>query len=102
MTAGDYNPPLNLTGEACVSACSILSSTIKFAGITASGICLCSESKEICLNQTSSNVSCDYPQSDGLYYKVYPVASMSTLDVPATAMVFEEFSVTIGSVGNVL
>ncbi|CAB4008698.1 Hypothetical predicted protein, partial [Paramuricea clavata] len=96
VTAGDYHPLINLTGEACVSACLSLDSRMTFAGVTANGICLCSQSDDICL-EPASNTSCNYPQSDGWYYNVYRASKLPTLDVPSSVMVFDEFNITIGS-----
>ena len=74
---------------------------MKFAGVTANGICLCSQSDDICL-EPASNTSCNYPQIDGWYYNVYRVSKLPTLDVPSSVMVFDEFNITIGSAGNTL
>ena len=101
VTAGDYSPFVNLTGAACVSACSALPNGARFAGLTANGVCVCSELQEICLNQTT-DTSCNYPQSDGFYYKVFPVAEMPSMDTPTSVVTFERFNVTIRSAGNVI
>ena len=99
VTAGDYDSLVNMTGEACVSACSALNISNKLAGLTASGVCMCSQSDDSCL-QNTSNVSCLYPQSDGWYYKVYRVAQLPTLKANPSVSTFDLFNVTIASAGE--
>ena len=91
---------MNLTGGTCVKACSVLNIGIKFAGVTVNGVCLCSLNDYISLQRVSSS-SCLYPQSDGLYYKVYPVTEHPTLNISSRVATFKDFNVTIYSPGRI-
>lgn len=95
ITAGDYNLETNITvtNETCVKACSTLNIGITFAALTTNGICLCTKSNEICL----APVPCI-----GMYYEVYPVAMLPTLNVTSMAPTFDEFSVAVDNAGNLL
>ena len=89
-----------MTGKDCVGACSALNISNRFAGLTANGVCMCSQSDVICLPEATTNASCLYPQSDGLYYDVYKVAELLKLNAPPSVSTFAVFSVTISSAGR--
>ena len=89
-----------MTGKDCAGACSALNISSRFAGLTANGVCMCSQSDVICLPEATTNASCLYPQSDGLYYNVYKVSELPKLKAPSSIPTFAVFSVAISSAGR--
>ena len=101
VTAGDFNPAMNITGEECVRACAALNIGSKLAGLTA-GICVCSQSDENCLVKVS-NISCLYPSSHDVFYKVFAMKASPSLNVGSSSVkIFEEFNVTVSHAGNTM